>query len=70
MEIEDRTIYKICLLCKQKLPRGCYNKHKHFSDGFNSRCKKCARTKVKRTGEYVDKEFAKAQRMRYGHARI
>jgi hypothetical protein len=66
---EDRTIYKTCVLCRQKLPRGCFNKHNHFKDGFFNRCKRCARLKAKTSG-YLDKEFAKAQKMRYGHARI
>jgi hypothetical protein len=61
--------YKVCTLCKQELPRGCFYKNNCYKDGWNPRCKKCARRKVTK-GRYRDKEFAKKQVMRYGHAKL
>ena len=67
--IEDGIIYKVCALCKQKKVRGNFDKHNSYPDGFNARCKQCARVK-NNSGKYRDIKFAKAQRMRYGHAKL
>ena len=67
--IRDGIVYKVCTLCKQELPRGCFSKNDGYPDGFAGKCKKCSRVK-KTTGVYRDKKFAKSQIMRYGHAKI
>ena len=62
-------IYKICALCKEEKVRGCFDKHNSYPDGFNARCKKCARVK-NNSNKYRDIIFARKQVMRYGHAKI
>ena len=67
--IRDGIIYKVCISCKEELPRGLFSKNNHYADGWSGKCKRCSRTK-KTKGIYRDKNFAKKQIMRYGHAKI
>jgi hypothetical protein len=62
-------VYKKCILCHQKKPRGCFNKHKSYKDGWNVRCKKCARIKNVKN-RYVDVDFARKKVASYGYAKI
>ena len=69
----DGINYKICITCKEELPRGCFSKNDGYVDGWSHKCKPCLRadrSKSKRPAEYKDKRFARAQVMRFGHAKI
>jgi hypothetical protein len=69
----DGITYKVCITCKELLPRGCFSKNDGYVDGWSYKCKKCLsarRKKQKGKAEYRDKKFAKAQVKRYGHAKI
>lgn len=70
--IIDGITYKVCITCRQQLPRGCFSKNDGYVDGWSHKCKTClrARRKKQSVAEYRDKKFAKAQVMRYGHAKL
>jgi hypothetical protein len=67
--LEDGIYYKVCTSCGEKKVRGCFDRNKSYISGFSSKCKQCSRPK-KTTRIYRDKDFAKKQIMRYGHAKI
>lgn len=71
--IIDGIHYKTCISCRKQLPRGCFSKNEGYVDGWSHKCKPCLRVKRNKSrgaGAYKDNIFAKAQVMRFGHAKI
>lgn len=62
-------IYRICSLCRERKVRGMFDRHKSYADGFNIMCKKCSRVR-NGSKQYKDIEFARKQKMRWGHAKL
>lgn len=66
----EGIIYKICVSCKEQLPRGCFTKKDNYVGGWSHKCNKCLRSGKKKTGVYRDQDFANKQVNRYGYFKI
>ena len=68
----DGINYKVCISCKEQLPRGLFTRNDNYVDGWSRKCKKCLSSNVKKKTAcaYRDKKFARSQVMRYGHAKL